>query len=58
MAQAAVKQNDQQKAKGYHIQLFVYDLSGGMARMYSQQLVGKLIEGIWHSCMYIACFFG
>jgi hypothetical protein len=29
------------------VQLYVYDLSGGMARSMSQQIVGRMIEGIW-----------
>ena len=55
MAQAAV---DKSEPKGYAIKLYVYDLSGGLAKIYSPQLIGKVIQGIWHSCMYIAfCFF-
>ena len=54
MAQAAI---DKSEPKGYAIKLFVYDLSGGLAKIYSPQLVGKVIEGIWHSCMYIAFYF-
>ena len=49
MAQAAVAK----EPKGYPVKLYVYDLSGGLARIYSPQLIGKVIEGIWHSCMLI-----
>eukprot|EP01122_Echinamoeba_exundans_P002409 TRINITY_DN12352_c0_g1_i1.p1 TRINITY_DN12352_c0_g1~~TRINITY_DN12352_c0_g1_i1.p1 ORF type:complete len:500 (+),score=83.15 TRINITY_DN12352_c0_g1_i1:28-1500(+) len=31
------------------VKLHVYDLSRGMARMMSQQLLGTYIEGIWHT---------
>ncbi|KAJ3327070.1 hypothetical protein HDU76_012388 [Blyttiomyces sp. JEL0837] len=36
---------------GAKVQLYIYDLSAGMARMLSQQLTGKLIEGIWHTAV-------
>ncbi|KAI8843705.1 PUL domain-containing protein [Chytridium lagenaria] len=35
------------------VELRVYDLSQGMARMLSQQLTGKLIEGIWHTSVVL-----
>ncbi|KIM24661.1 hypothetical protein M408DRAFT_17525 [Serendipita vermifera MAFF 305830] len=31
------------------VQLYVYDLSNGMAAQLSQQLTGRYIEGIWHT---------
>jgi len=31
------------------VSLHLYDISNGMARQFSQQLVGKYVEGIWHS---------
>ena len=31
--------------------LYVYDLSQGMAKIMSQQLVGKYVEGIWHTAV-------
>ena len=31
------------------VQLHVYDLSQGMARAMSAQLLGKQIEGVWHT---------
>ncbi|KAJ1982061.1 hypothetical protein H4R35_000454 [Dimargaris xerosporica] len=33
--------------------LFVYDLSGGLARTLSPQLVGRTIEGIWHTSVVV-----
>ena len=33
----------------FPVSLHVYDLSGGMAKAMSQQLVGKQIDGIWHT---------
>lgn len=29
------------------VELYVYDLSGGMAKQLSRQLTGRQIEGIW-----------
>lgn len=29
------------------VQLYVYDLSRGLARSMSQQIIGRMIEGIW-----------
>ncbi|KIM42944.1 hypothetical protein M413DRAFT_443767 [Hebeloma cylindrosporum] len=31
------------------VQLYVYDLSNGMARQLSRQLTGRQIDGIWHT---------
>ena len=33
----------------FPVKLHVYDLSGGMAKAMSQQLVGKQIDGVWHT---------
>ena len=41
------------KKNGYPIQLYVYDLSNGMAKMYSKELLGKIVEGIWHTAVVI-----
>lgn len=30
------------------VQLYVYDLSNGMARQLSRQLTGRQIDGIWY----------
>ncbi|KAI9098096.1 PPPDE putative peptidase domain-containing protein [Phlyctochytrium arcticum] len=35
------------------VQLYVYDLSQGMARMLSQNLVGRQIDGIWHTSVVV-----
>ena len=34
---------------GFPVVLNVYDLSMGMASMFSQQFLGKYIEAIWHT---------
>jgi len=34
---------------GYTVELWVYDLSHGMARAMSPQLLGKQIDGVWHT---------
>lgn len=33
----------------FEIKLHVYDLSQGMAAQFSRQLIGKHIEGVWHT---------
>ena len=33
---------------GHPVKLYVYDLSGGMARAMSRQLTGIQIDGIWY----------
>ena len=35
------------------VELYVYDLSGGMAKTMSMGLVGKQIDGIWHTSVVI-----
>jgi len=41
------------KAAGYPVKIYVYDLSQGMASMYSQQLIGKQVDGIWHTSIIV-----
>ncbi|GMH02506.1 hypothetical protein Nepgr_004345 [Nepenthes gracilis] len=36
-------------AEGYRVTLNVYDLSQGLARQFSTALLGRAIEGIWHT---------
>jgi hypothetical protein len=33
----------------WKVQVYLYDLSQGMARALSQQFLGKQIDGIWHT---------
>jgi hypothetical protein len=33
----------------FEVKLHVYDLSNGMAAQFSRQLIGKYIEGVWHT---------
>lgn len=33
----------------FPVVLHVYDLSGGMAKQFSRQLVGRQIDGVWHT---------
>lgn len=35
------------------VTLYVYDLSNGMSKLLSQQLVGKYVEGIWHTAVVV-----
>jgi len=38
-------------ALGEHeVVVHLYDLSMGMARQFSQQFLGKQIDGIWYEC--------
>ena len=34
------------------VELYVYDLSNGMARQLSAQLTGRQIDGIWYSLLF------
>ena len=33
----------------FPVSLHVYDLSGGMAKQFSRQMVGRQIDGVWHT---------
>ena len=33
----------------FEVKLHVYDLSNGKAAQFSRQLIGKHIEGVWHT---------
>lgn len=35
------------------VELYIYDLTNGMAAMMSQMLLGRHIEGVWHSAVVI-----
>ncbi|KAF2902091.1 hypothetical protein ILUMI_04079, partial [Ignelater luminosus] len=37
----------------YKVELYIYDLSQGMASMISPLLIGKRIDGIWHTSIVI-----
>ena len=37
----------------YPVTLFVYDISNGLARQMSPMIVGKLVEGIWHTSIVV-----
>ncbi|GJN89479.1 hypothetical protein Rhopal_002465-T1 [Rhodotorula paludigena] len=43
------------------VTLYVYDLSGGLAAIWGQQLTGRPVEGIWHTALVLygmEVFFG
>jgi hypothetical protein len=43
------------------VTLYVYDISNGMARNFSPMLIGKVVEGIWHTSIVaygVEYFFG
>lgn len=35
------------------VQLYIYDLTQGMSAMMSQMLLGRHIEGIWHTAIVV-----
>lgn len=35
------------------VELYIYDLTNGMAAMMSQVLLGRHIEGVWHTAVVI-----
>jgi len=37
----------------YPVVLYVYDLSGGLAKALSQAIIGKQIDGIWHTGLVV-----
>ncbi|CAM9920718.1 desumoylating isopeptidase 1 [Petromyzon marinus] len=39
--------------ESYDVKLYVYDLSRGMARQMSLPLLGKQLEGIWHTAVVV-----
>ncbi len=51
-ANSANAANGAEKASvpsGEKVQVYLYDLSQGMAAMFSSGLIGKKIDGIWHT---------
>ena len=41
------------EGKTYKVQLYVYDLSQGMASSMSMAMIGKQIDGIWHTGLVV-----
>jgi hypothetical protein len=39
--------------EGRKVQLYVYDLSNGLATVYSQSILGKHLDGVWHTSVVI-----
>jgi desumoylating isopeptidase 1 len=39
--------------EGWPVEVWIYDLSQGMARNMSMQLLGRHIEGVWHSSIVV-----
>lgn len=37
----------------FPVSLNVYDLSGGMAKQFSRQLIGRQLDGVWHTGIVI-----
>ncbi|PSC68604.1 desumoylating isopeptidase 1 [Micractinium conductrix] len=57
MSSASVPQAPEASASaavaGELVQLFIYDLSGGLARSFSQMLLGRQIEAIYHTSVVV-----
>ena len=49
----AQSNESQSKAPVYPVQIHVYDLSQGMAAMFSQQFIGQQVDGIWHTSIIV-----
>jgi len=45
--------NDDDEMEGNEVIYFMYDLSGGMAKGLSRLILGKEIEGIYHTSVYV-----
>ncbi len=45
--------NSMEPEESFPVQLFVYDLSNGLARAMSASLIGTQIEGIWHTSIVV-----
>lgn len=37
----------------HNVELYIYDLTSGMAAMMSQLLLGRHIDGIWHTAVVV-----
>jgi desumoylating isopeptidase 1 len=37
------------KSQKFKVKINLYDLSGGMAKVFSPMFLGKEIQGIWHT---------
>ena len=42
-----------QSTMGSPVQVYIYDLSQGMASQLGPQLIGRPIEGIWHTAVVV-----
>lgn len=42
-----------EETASYNVQLHIYDLTSGMAAMMSQLLLGRHIEGVWHTAIVV-----
>ncbi|KAL7857037.1 hypothetical protein SRHO_G00159360 [Serrasalmus rhombeus] len=41
------------QASTYSVKLYIYDLSKGLARQLSPMMLGKQLEGIWHTAIVV-----
>ena len=48
-----LKETENKIELGVPVTLLVYDLSNGMARQYAPMLLGKSLEGVWHTSILV-----
>uniref|UniRef100_A0A8C4Z940 palmitoyl-protein hydrolase n=2 Tax=Gadus morhua TaxID=8049 RepID=A0A8C4Z940_GADMO len=44
---------DQNSSPSFPVQLYIYDISRGMARQLSPMMLGKQLDGIWHTAVVV-----
>lgn len=42
-----------EQTSSYPVQVFIYDVTKGMARQLSPVMIGKQIEGVWHTAIVV-----
>jgi hypothetical protein len=40
-------------SRQYEVKLFIYDLSGGLAKILSPLFLAHMIEGVWHTSIVV-----
>ena len=48
-----ISKNKKEFTMSFPVTLHIYDLSQGLAKQMSKQLVGKQIDGVWHTGIVI-----
>jgi hypothetical protein len=37
----------------FQVSIYLYDITNGMARSFSPMILGKTIEGVWHTALVV-----